>query len=716
MAAKIVDVILRMKDQMSDPMSKAAKNLQNHARQYQKIGRQMIRTGKSIQKAGSTLTKTITAPLVGLGALSYKEYGEYDKSLRLVQTTMGSTAEESEMLSNTIKQAAKDSVYGMQDAADAALNFARAGFNAQQAADMIAPSFQLAAGTGTELGDVTAGIASAMKVFGANSKDATKYADIFARAQAQAKIETKDLFDAVSRAGEAFDTAKWNVSDLSVAVGVLGDAGVNGAVAGNALKSGIASITKAKKTLEALGASVVNQDGSYKSFVETQKELHDVFVKLSDAEQVELATSIFGKNQMVKWLTIIKQSPEHIREMEAALAGASGTSKEMADSLMSGPGGAIEKLKSNWDIFKKTVGETIAPVITPLLEKLTSLMQTFSNLSEEQKKNIIKWAGIAAAVGPALLIFGKGLTVIGTLIKGLGKFGSLLKGTGVIAKVFSAGGGAAVLGVFGAIAAAIVLVIKNWDAISKKISDFYQKVKPALDKIGAAFKKVGELISSIASSYIMNVFNQITDVLGGFLDALGGVIDFITGIFSGDWAKAWEGIKEVFKGVWDALVGIVKGAVNGIIGAINLLIDGVNTVFNALRKPSNFVKDYVNADPELAKAAKKQGIDIDNLNSSIPHIPTLARGTSSWRGGVVQISEKGGEIVDLPSGSRVYPHDESVRKAYADGQSINITIPKFADQIVVREDADIDKIASKIAHKLEKTSQNIGASRIGYQF
>ena len=163
-------------------------------------------------------------------------------------------------------------------------------------------------------------------------------------------------------------------------------------------------------------------------------------------------------------------------------------------------------------------------------------------------------------------------------------------------------------------------------------------------------------------------------------------------------------------------MGIVKGAVNGIIGAINLLIDGVNTVFNALRKPSNFVKDYVNADPELAKAAKKQGIDIDNLNSSIPHIPTLARGTSSWRGGVVQISEKGGEIVDLPSGSRVYPHDESVRKAYADGQSINITIPKFADQIVVREDADIDKIASKIAHKLEKTSQNIGASRIGYQF
>ena len=62
---------------------------------------------------------------------------------------------------------------------------------------------------------------------------------------------------------------------------------------------------------------------------------------------------------------------------------------------------------------------------------------------------------------------------------------------------------------------------------------------------------------------------------------------------------------------------------------------------------------------------------------NIPTIPTLAKGTDYWQGGIVQISEKGGEIVDLPTGSRVYPHDESVRIARQDGRkNYSIAIAK----------------------------------------
>ena len=59
--------------------------------------------------------------------------------------------------------------------------------------------------------------------------------------------------------------------------------------------------------------------------------------------------------------------------------------------------------------------------------------------------------------------------------------------------------------------------------------------------------------------------------------------------------------------------------------------------------------------------------------------------------------------MDLPRGARVYPHDKSVKKAYADGAKNggNITIAKLADTIVVREQADIDRITAAIVHKLE---------------
>ena len=116
----------------------------------------------------------------------------------------------------------------------------------------------------------------------------------------------------------------------------------------------------------------------------------------------------------------------------------------------------------------------------------------------------------------------------------------------------------------------------------------------------------------------------------------------------------------------------------------------------------------------------------------------MAKGTDNWKGGIVQVHEKGGEIIDLPKGSRVYPHDESVKKAYKDGErsrdrfvrkeqpkaikpvtghtKVEINIPKLADQIIVREDADIDKIVKKLADRLEKVSLNVGGGEIGYLY
>ena len=77
---------------------------------------------------------------------------------------------------------------------------------------------------------------------------------------------------------------------------------------------------------------------------------------------------------------------------------------------------------------------------------------------------------------------------------------------------------------------------------------------------------------------IGTVIAVVSDVVKGILKALGGIIDFLVGIFTGDWDKAWEGIKTTFSGIWDAIVSILKGAVNLIIDAINWMIRGLNKV------------------------------------------------------------------------------------------------------------------------------------------
>lgn len=122
--------------------------------------------GNVMESTGKALTTGVTMPVIALGATSVKEFGSVDKSMKLVQATMGSTDAQAKQLESTMKKAAANSVFGMQDAADATLNFARQGFNAKQAGDMLTPALNLAAGTATDLSVVTGGLGNAMKMFG----------------------------------------------------------------------------------------------------------------------------------------------------------------------------------------------------------------------------------------------------------------------------------------------------------------------------------------------------------------------------------------------------------------------------------------------------------------------------------------------------------------------------------------------------------------------
>lgn len=86
---------------------------------------------------------------------------------------------------------------------------------------------------------------------------------------------------------------------------------------------------------------------------------------------------------------------------------------------------------------------------------------------------------------------------------------------------------------------------------------------------------------------ITTVFGAIADTIGGIIDTFRGLIDFIVGVFTGDWNKAWEGIKTFFSGIWDAIKGIVSAvweAIKGIVQtAINIVSSVIQTVLNAIK-------------------------------------------------------------------------------------------------------------------------------------
>lgn len=154
--------------------------------------------------------------------------------------------------------------------------------------------------------------------------------------------------------------------------------------------------------------------------------------------------------------------------------------------------------------------------------------------------------------------------------------------------------------------------------------DIYNKCIAPMQKwfaevIGPVIKDF--FVNSIkhAGSFLENII----DIIDGVISIFKGVIKFLTGIFTGDWKKAWSGIKDIVSGIFKAIVSAIKTPVNTIIGIINGMIlgivGGLNTVVNALNELSFDIPDWV---PALG--GKTFGFDIPNITA--PQIPYLAQG------------------------------------------------------------------------------------------
>ena len=134
--------------------------------------------------------------------------------------------------------------------------------------------------------------------------------------------------------------------------------------------------------------------------------------------------------------------------------------------------------------------------------------------------------------------------------------------------------------VFGKVCDYIATIWNNW------LSPLVNFIS---DTLGPVFNTVLRNIQSIFET----VFRVIGDVVGGVLKSFGGLIDFITGVFSGNWEKAWNGIKDFFGGIWDGIWGIIKGFVNLIIDGINLLLTGIYTVVAAIVNAIGGIADAI---------------------------------------------------------------------------------------------------------------------------
>lgn len=165
-----------------------------------------------------------------------------------------------------------------------------------------------------------------------------------------------------------------------------------------------------------------------------------------------------------------------------------------------------------------------------------------------------------------------------------------------------------------------------WDELTKFFASMVECVLTLWNNAIQPF--ISFLVDTLAP-IVTDVINTIVDVIGAIvatvadvikavIKALRGVLDFITGVFSGDWGKAWSGIRTAFSAVWDAIWSVFKGV-------INLIIDGLNALWRGLYSAIAGVVNGVGSIVEKIGDAigKDWGFGIP---TNPPVIPKLAQG------------------------------------------------------------------------------------------
>ena len=362
---------------------------------------------------------------------------------------------------------------------------------------------------------------------------------------------------------------------------------------------------------------------------------------------------------------------------------------QMADTL----NGKISRLKKT---FQDLLGE-LSESLMPILDKITGKVQEFINwikgLDENQKELITKIGLFIVALGPVLLIIGKiisiGGAIFGVLSKIIGIIGTLSSSVGGMSAILTAltGPVGIVIGVIAGLAAAFVLLWNKSETFRNSMKEiganivqtYNEHIKPTIDNIKDIFlllwndvlqptiKNLSETFGPVLEAVFVKAgqtfagfFNTFSTIIQYLTGILKGLIQFITGVFTGDWQKAWEGIKTIFGNVFQGLKSLFKAPINWIISKLNNFISGINQI----------------KIPDWVPGVGGKGI-------SIPQIPQLANG------GIVD-SATLAMIGEGRSAEAVIPLDRTLAKYMAEalrmvGGNKNIVMNFYPQQMTEAE-------------------------------
>lgn len=401
--------------------------------------------GQKISGVGNALTMGVSLPIAGIGTAALKAGNDFEAQMSRVSAIAGAYGKDLEKLRDQAIQLGAETSFSATEAAQAMENLASAGFGTQEIMAAMPGMLDLAASSGEDLASSADIAASTLRGFQLEASEAGHVADVLAKNAADTNAAIIDTGYAMKYVAPVAQSAGWSLEEVAAAIGVLADSGIKGEQAGTTLRSALVRMMKPTEKMEKamtdLGITFYDAEGKMKPLSTIIDELQDRTKELTDEQRDNRIATIFGTEALSGMKVLLASSKEELDELTEGLENADGASRKMADTMLDNTKGSIEEMNGSLETAGITIQRHLAPWVTKGAKAVTNLANKFSELDEDTQGTILAIAGIAAATGPVVKIFGTLTSGVGTVTKGFGKLIDKLGSTSKIDKGAKALGG-----------------------------------------------------------------------------------------------------------------------------------------------------------------------------------------------------------------------------------------------------------------------------------
>ncbi len=443
--------------------------------------------GKSMQKAGRQMSMAVTAPLVAVGALGLRTAANFESAMNQVKAVSGATGDEFKQLEGIARELGASTKFSATEAAEGMGFLAMAGFDVKEIMQAMPATLNLAAAGNMQLAESADIVSNIMQGFGLEAAQTGETVDILTKTFTSSNTSLTQLGEAMSYVAPAARAFGQDITMTSAAVGILSDAGIQASKAGTGLRQAFIQL---QKKSDDLGISVTDTNGKMLPLVDILQNIEDA--GLTTAEVINTV----GPRAGTALAALIDRGPQALRDFTTELNNTGGTAKQVADTQMEGLSGALKELRSAVSEVAISFTKEFGNSIESLVDKVKGAAQWLGNLSGETKQLILTIAGIAAAIGPVLVVTGVMVSQVGNLIKAGRVLNTVMKLS--VAKV-----GAlkmAMGGVVTIVAAAVAGFIRHKKAVDS-FNDATQEMadanRAARESIAGEKAEVETLISTI---------------------------------------------------------------------------------------------------------------------------------------------------------------------------------------------------------------------------